>query len=71
MTSHIKPFTVRALEIPGDGMLTEVARCDTLVEAREFAERYSHRRDLTSQDVKIERYTGRGWAHVQYAGPCR
>ena len=40
----------------------------TLADARRLARGFSHRRDLTYQDVRIERPSG---SLVEYAGPPR
>lgn len=45
-----------------------VASTKTLAEARKVARTYSDRRDLTNQDVRIQREDGQ---LVEYAGPNR
>jgi hypothetical protein len=45
-----------------------VATVDTVQEARAVARTYAHRRDLRSQDVRIETIAGK---LIEYAGPCR
>jgi hypothetical protein len=60
-------FNVSAPETPGAASSNHFAK--TLREARKIAKEFSRRRDLTYQDVRIEKLpTG---MLVEYAGPFR
>lgn len=50
------------------GALPTPRSAASLADARAIAATYSHRRDLTRQDVRIETATGK---LIEYAGPCR
>lgn len=59
-------YYVTAPETPG--AVPTRTRAHSLVWARKVARTYHGRRDLTNQDVRIEREDGR---LVEYAGPNR
>ena len=59
-------YTITAPKTPGAAPTT-VATRPTIAEARDVAANYSHRRDLTHQDVAIYR----GDRRVEFAGPFR
>lgn len=59
-------YRVTAPATPGATPSSELAY--TLTEARRLAAKFRYRRDLTGQDVRIERLDGQ---LVEYAGPAR
>ena len=60
-------YQIRTRTTPG-ATPTVVAETKTLAGARKIARTYRDRRDLTGQDVRIERADG---SLVEYAGPTR
>ena len=63
-------YELSAPEIPGAAP-TVVASYPSIVDARFAAERFQGRRDLTYQDVRIDK-TGRSFSKfVEYCGPTR
>ncbi len=63
-----KTYHVTAPSTPGSRPVVQ-ATTQSLLDARRIARAdYGHRRDLTYQDVRIERQDGR---LVAYAGPAR
>lgn len=60
-------YAVSTRMTPGSAMMV-VSGHHTLTEARKAAREYRNRKDLTWQDVRIERADG---SLVAYAGPCR
>lgn len=67
-TTNTKGYVISMPATPG-ATPREVARPQTLREARVIARKLSHdRRDLVGQDVRIERHDG---SLVEYAGPAR
>ena len=69
MTTTEKRYQIAAPDVPGGAFVTYGPY--TLTEARRHArEDWSIRRDLTYQDVRIERVNPAG-VLVEYAGPTR
>lgn len=66
MTKQTK-YVVTAPKSPG-AQPSAVAECATIAEARRAARPFASRKDLSGQDVRIERPDG---MLVEYAGPSR
>jgi len=63
----VTKYQINTRSIPGAQMTTQ-GRTSALRDARRIASEYRDRRDLTWQDVRIERTDG---SLVEYAGPAR
>jgi hypothetical protein len=68
MATTTAKLSVWAPTHPGHSAVI-VGECDTMAEARQIAERFGHRRDLSYQDVFVR--LGRDGKIIERCGPCR